>query len=224
MKANATILILSICYLVMLVTILAVEKINTGQPRNDKLHSADLVALNYLHVILMAVMTLASYIIHPLPYFLMQFPDRISTYQLAAFLITFGVISFLPWKKFSHFVTLSQHFLPATTSGIAMYASLRTVFLVIYEWFFRGLLLVSCSVWLGIYWGIAINVLLYTLLHANKSKKEMFGCIPFGLMVCVFTIWWQSIWPAIIFHLQIAVVNEWSLLQKFNSLQKQNAL
>ena len=52
----------------------------------------------------------------------------------------------------------------------------------------------------------------------------MFSCIPFGLMVCVFTIWWQSIWPAIIFHLQIAVVNEWPLLQKFNSLQKQNAL
>lgn len=224
MKVSATILILSACYLVMLVTILAVEKINTGQPRNEKLHSASLGALNYLHVILIAVMILASCIINPLPYFLMQFPDRISTNQLVAFLMTFGVISFLPWKKFSQDVTLAQHFLPATTSGIAMYASLRTVFLVTYEWFFRGLLLTSISVWLGVNWGIAITVLLYTLLHARKSRKEMFGCIPFGMIACVFTIWWQSIWPAIIFHLQIAVLNEWPLLQKFNSLEKQNAL
>jgi hypothetical protein len=65
---------------------------------------------------------------------------------------------------------------------------------------------------------------LYAVLHLHKSKKEIVGCLPFGLLMCVFTVWWQSIWPAIIFHMQLVIINEWPLLQKSISFQKQNAI
>lgn len=222
MKTNYTILMLSACYLLMLLTVFAVRKINTG---GKKLKFADLDSLNYLHTILILVMLLASCVIKSLPYSLMQFPDRITIGQLAAFLISFGAISFLPWKKFSPDTYQdAEHSFQVSALPIVRYALLRTVYLLMYEWFFRGLLLISFSVWLGVHWGIAVNILLYVMLHAHKSKKEMLSCVPFGLLLCVFTIWWQSVWPAIIFHLQIAIINERPFLQKFSSLQKQNLL
>jgi hypothetical protein len=61
-------------------------------------------------------------------------------------------------------------------------------------------------------------------LHIHKSKKEIVGCVPLGLLLCFFTIWWQSIWPAIIFHVQIAIANEWPRLKQFISTQTQSAL
>jgi len=44
------------------------------------------------------------------------------------------------------------------------------------------------------------------------------------LLVCVFTLWWQSLWPAIIFHLEITMIHEWPVLKNFISPQKQAAL
>jgi membrane protease YdiL (CAAX protease family) len=130
----------------------------------------------------------------------------------------------LPWKKFSNEVTVGQYVSQQPASRIALYSLVRTVFLILYEWFFRGLLLLSFSAWLGIDWAIGINVFLYATLHGHKTKKEILGCVPFGVIVCVFTLWWGSIWPAIIFHLQLVIVNEWPLLQKSISFQKQNAI
>ncbi|HET9825281.1 MAG TPA: CPBP family intramembrane glutamic endopeptidase, partial [Chitinophagaceae bacterium] len=213
------------CYLLMLVAVVAARKMNTGTTSSSKkFQLADLDVLNYLHLALMSLVLAATFMLKPLPYFLMEFPDRISFGQLGAFLLTFGAISFIPWKKFNQGVQADADFSQVATFPVGRYAFLRAAFLVMYEWFFRGLLLMSFSAWLGVNWGVAINVILYVVLHAHKNKKEMLGCVPFGLVLCVFTIWWQSIWPAIIFHVQLAALNEWPLLQKFISLEKQNAL
>jgi len=104
------------------------------------------------------------------------------------------------------------------------YAISRAGFLIIYEWFFRGLILISFCNWFGNIAGVAVNILLYVTLHFYKSKREMIGCIPLGVLLCLFTIWWQSVWPAIIFHLQIAIINEYPLVQQFVSPQKQAAV
>jgi len=219
MKIEATILILLACYSLMLVTVITFERLTA----RNKLRRPDLQVLSYFHVLLILLMLVTSRIINA-GYFLLHFPSKISIAQLAAFLMVFGLISFLPWKKFSNEVTVAQYLSRELASGIALYTFLRTGFLVIYEWFFRGLLLLSFSTWLGINWAIVINVVLYVVLHSHKSKKEILGCIPFGVLMCVFTVWWQSVWPAIIFHVQFAIVNEWPLLQKSISLQKQNAI
>jgi len=219
MKIEATILILLACYSLMLVTVITFERLTA----KNKFRSRDLRVLNYFHVLLISLMLVTSCIINA-GYFLLYFPGKISVAQLAAFLVVFGVISFLPWKKFSNEVTVAQYLSRDPASGIALYTFVRTGFLVIYEWFFRGLLLLSFSSWFGINWAIVINVFLYAVLHSHKSKKEILGCVPFGALMCVFTIWWQSVWPAIIFHVQLAMVNEWPFLQKSISLQKQNAI
>ncbi|HEV8505269.1 MAG TPA: CPBP family intramembrane glutamic endopeptidase, partial [Chitinophagaceae bacterium] len=158
-----------------------------------------------------------------LPLFLFSFPDKISIAQTIIFLFCFLAIAFFPWRNFSDKNHKTEYTISSLPS-VLLYGTLRSTFLVSYEWFFRGLLLWSLLLWLGVFWSIAINILLYTLIHIHKNKNELIGCIPFGLLVCVFTLWWQSVWPAIIFHLEIMIIHEWPVLQKFISPQKQAAL
>jgi len=169
-------------------------------------------------------MLMPLWIIDHLPLFLFSFPEKVSPEQAISFLIYFGIIAFFPWQKASNTGYENENIPTITTGNATFYASVRVIFLVIYEWFFRGLLLISFAGWLGVGPAIVINILLYTLGHIHKNKAEIIGCIPLGLLLCAFTIWWQSIWPAIIFHLQIAIINEWPPLKQFISPQKQAGL
>jgi len=224
MKNVSAIFVLLGAYLIMLLILARMNKVRPGLISYNKPQQRDLELLNYVHAIGILVMLLPALIIKQLPVFLLAFPGKISVEQAIAFLAGFGIIGFFPWKKFSDETYKSEDILPSATAHIILYFFLRIVFLLMYEWFFRGLLLISFSDWLNISPAIAINILLYVLIHGHKSKKEMIGCIPLGLLLCVFTIWWQSIWPAIIFHLQIVIINEWPPLQQFISPQKQTAI
>lgn len=223
MKDISTILILLVsCLMLMSVMILA-NRSKPGIILYNNLRQRNLSSLNCLHGICIMIMLLPAVIIKQVPVFILDFPNRITIPQTLAFLLCFAVLGLFPWKKFND--VQSDDVLPTTTYPIILYAGIRIMFLITYEWFFRGLLLLSLCEWLGTTPGIIINVLLYTLLHAIKrSKPEIIGCIPLGILLCVFTIWWQSIWPAIIFHLQIFAIAELPQLKQFLSPKKQTAL
>jgi membrane protease YdiL (CAAX protease family) len=125
---------------------------------------------------------------------------------------------------FIHYNSLQQsrlRFSNKQVTGVYQYIFLRITFIFIYEWFMRGLLLTTLVQRFGMVAGVIINLVIYTLLHSHKSKKEMMGCIPFGLLVCVLTIWWDSVWPAIILHLQLCLTYELPHLKKYFLNKKQ---
>ncbi|MBC7845079.1 MAG: CPBP family intramembrane metalloprotease [Flavobacterium sp.] len=62
--------------------------------------------------------------------------------------------------------------------------------------------------WFGIPLAVFMNVVLYVLVHIFNSKKELLACIPFGLMVCFFSIIFNSAWPAILLHIGFSSVYE----------------
>ena len=223
MKNNELIWILALSYTVMLLIVAVVNKLRPGITFHHNLCPRNFGALNYVHFIGFVIMLIIPFIAAPLPVFLFSFPDKISPGQTMTFLLCFFAIAFFPWKDFSdsHHKT---HEASSSLPPVLLYASLRSAFLVSYEWFFRGLLLWSLVLSLGTIWAILINISLYTLMHIHKNKNELIGCIPFGLLVCVFTLWWQSVWPAIIFHLEITMIREWPVLKNFISPQKQAAL
>jgi membrane protease YdiL (CAAX protease family) len=223
MKITILILPLMISYTVILLTTGWVNKIKPGITTYGEPQPANFKMLNYLHAISILMMILPVLTTASAPFFLLSFPDKINLGQTIAFLACFGIIGFFPWKKMYQGDQKTDNTILPLPS-IFLYGSLRLLFLISYEWFFRALLLVNLSSWLDIRYGIIANVLLYALIHIHKSKKEIIACLPFGLLVCVFTVWWQSVWPAIIFHLQIAIVNEWPPFQKIISPQKQAAL
>lgn len=88
------------------------------------------------------------------------------------------------------------------------YFIVRALFLFSYEAWFRGFLLFDSIRWFGIPLAVFINVFLYVLVHIFNSKKEILACIPFGLLVCFFSILFNSAWPAILLHIGFSMVYE----------------
>jgi len=96
---------------------------------------------------------------------------------------------------------------------------IRTLFLIAYECFFRGVLLFTMMENTGLFMAVFINIILYVAVHWF-DKKERIGSVPMGLTLCLVTILSRSVWPAIIIHLSLALGHEITLLVKYHSLIK----
>jgi membrane protease YdiL (CAAX protease family) len=83
------------------------------------------------------------------------------------------------------------------------------IYLIGYEFMFRGFLLFACIDYFGIWPSVAINILIYSFSHIPQGFKEVAGAIPFGFILCYFTILSGTIWAAIILHIVLALSNEW---------------
>lgn len=102
-----------------------------------------------------------------------------------------------------------------TRSFFKRYFIIRALYLSIYELWFRGFLLFETIKWLGIPAAVSLNILLYTLLHIFKSKKEIIACIPFGLVLCCLSIFFNAAWPAIILHTSFSLVYESNIYRNY---------
>jgi len=105
--------------------------------------------------------------------------------------------------------------------GILIYLPVRILFIYSYESWLRGSLLIFLLNVLGIYSAILINVGLYTFLHVFAGRKEMIGCIPFGLLLCGFTLSFQALWPAVLLHVCLSLTYEIkSIIQQFRPIKQ----
>jgi len=104
---------------------------------------------------------------------------------------------------------------------ILIYLPVRILFIYSYETWLRGSLLLFLLNALGIYSAILINVILYTFLHAFAGRKEIIGCIPFGLILCFFTLSFHALWPAVLLHVSLSLTYETKLIiQQFRSIKQ----
>jgi membrane protease YdiL (CAAX protease family) len=83
------------------------------------------------------------------------------------------------------------------------------VYLFAYEYLLRGVFLYSCAEELGIIAAIIINVSIYSLVHLPKGAKETIGAIPMGILLCILTLHFGTIWAAFWIHCSLALSNEW---------------
>ena len=99
---------------------------------------------------------------------------------------------------------------------IANYFLLRVVFLMAYELWFRGYLLIDCISRWGIMVAIVVNIAFYVLLHCVNGKDEMRACVPLGLLLCILCAWTGAAWPAIAIHIALAVGYEAHIVKRIN--------
>ena len=83
------------------------------------------------------------------------------------------------------------------------------VYLLGYEFLFRGVLLFISLPLLGYWPAIFLNVSLYAFVHMPKGAKETIACIPLGFVLCVLTLETGTIWIAFFTHLALALSNEY---------------
>ncbi|MEO8769075.1 MAG: CPBP family intramembrane glutamic endopeptidase [Ferruginibacter sp.] len=98
---------------------------------------------------------------------------------------------------------------------LTQYFIARILFLCAYEIFFRGLLLFSCIEWYGAPIAIMISTGLTVIIHVFTNKKEMLGCIPFGLILCSCCISIHAVWPAVLIHTTLSLSHEIPVINYF---------
>jgi membrane protease YdiL (CAAX protease family) len=104
---------------------------------------------------------------------------------------------------------ISADFFP---SPVNFYFLSRILFLIVYEFFFRGVMFENIQGLASTEWSIIFNIVAYSAAHINDGKKEKIGTVPFGLLLCILTIKLQSVWPAVSVHLALALSYEVKLI------------
>lgn len=80
-----------------------------------------------------------------------------------------------------------------------------TIYLLGYEFLFRGLLLFSVYYSYGLFVSVSVNLIIYSLVHLPKGKAEMLGAIPFGILLCSLSLLTGSIILPFLLHLSLAL-------------------
>ena len=89
------------------------------------------------------------------------------------------------------------------------------LYLLGYEWCFRGLLVVGLASLIGLWPALILGTGLYVLAHLDKDPGEALACVPMGLGFGLLVWWSQSLWPAVLLHLGLALAgNLFPLLRR----------
>ncbi len=83
------------------------------------------------------------------------------------------------------------------------------LYLLAYEWMFRGWLLFAAFRQMGLWPAIAVNTAIYALAHVPKGPREAFGAMPLGIALCLISIQTGSFFVAFFLHVVLALSNEW---------------
>lgn len=106
---------------------------------------------------------------------------------------------------------------PYSTLHVYLYFLLRILYLVLYEIYFRFLLLNSISDSFNSLTAILLTSLLYFIIHLFNRRSEFFSSLPFGALLAWLSFETRSVYPAIILHLLLSVPFEFRLFYHLNS-------
>ncbi|MDP2335294.1 MAG: CPBP family intramembrane metalloprotease [Bacteroidota bacterium] len=80
-----------------------------------------------------------------------------------------------------------------------------TIYLLGYEFLFRGLLFFSVYRSFGLLVSLAVNVIIYSAVHISKGKSEMIAAVPFGILLCYISLLTESFILPFVIHLSLAL-------------------
>lgn len=146
---------------------------------------------------------------------------------LPAYGLTFMFRNPPPWWTilFIPLVLLITYYHAPNSRNLALYPQFRiqewtprilllngitwVMFLIAYEFLFRGLLLFGSLSLLKPLPAILLNITFYAVAHLYKGPMETIGSIPFGVLLCYLTILTGNIWTAVVLHSFMALTNEY---------------
>ncbi len=89
---------------------------------------------------------------------------------------------------------------------ITLYLALRILYVICYEFFFRGFLLFGCIPKTGIVAAVIVNIIASMFMHIYCEKAEVMGRVPYCLALCWVCLSFSSVWPAVASHLVLSLV------------------
>jgi len=122
-------------------------------------------------------------------------------------------LALLSARKPDAYLTYPQIRIKEWTPGlITLNTANWILYLLAYEFLFRGILLMLLVPVLGVWPAIIINTSLYSATHIPKGAKETISAIPFGLALCLITLHTGTIWVAFLAHVLLALLNDYGSL------------
>jgi len=215
----------SLCFLVFFkATRIAWEKGN-GKIFTDSYRSADILSVCKLQIIGIFLFGFVSLIIrNPEQRDFLLFPKNEGWNIFPVLGLLFISVLIISWLAAEKKIKQPGSFnfpVNGNLRNIALYIFLRILFLVAYEFFFRGVLLFDIALLTGIGISILINIVLYVIIHLFDDQQTIIGTVPFGIVLCWLSWRTQSIWPAVILHLVLSLTYEIKVfVQAFQSTQK----
>ncbi len=137
--------------------------------------------------------------------------DLYQSFRATALLSTVIVLmTFFNARKESNLDMYPQIRVKEWSWRLVLWSSLTwALYLLAYEFLFRGVLFFLVLHAEGFAVATAVNVAVYALAHLPKGEKETLGAIPLGFVLCWFTFATGSIWLAVMVHIVMALSNEW---------------
>lgn len=139
-----------------------------------------------------------------------EIPELKTVFSFVLIVIISAVLSF---KSVKNKLKNNNEKSPYKLNQAWIYFIVRVVFLLSYEFFFRGVLFFSVLEVSGLIIAIVCNTLLYVLIHIFDSKQEILGAIPFGIVLCLLSYNTNTIWMAFLIHTTLSVVYEFSMFK-----------
>lgn len=184
------------------------KKLGVNNLQSALLTANGLRLLNLKHLLGIILFGIIFYTILPESRFLVNVIEIPRLYVL----LPFFVIVFL--CAYVSNVTLKKQTLIRTQvssyklSNAWVYFIIRFVFLLCYEFFFRGVLLFQFVEYVPLFSAILYSTILYVFIHSFDSKKEILGAIPFGIVLCLFAYCTNSVWYVFFIHIALSAVYE----------------
>ncbi len=92
------------------------------------------------------------------------------------------------------------------------------IFLLGYEFLFRGFLLFECYTSFGFWPAIAINIAIYSAIHMVNGKAQTIGGLIFGGIACYLTLSRGTILIPIIMHASLSIFSDYFSIKYNDSL------
>lgn len=207
--------LITISFIVYFIISYAYKILKIQNVEEALLTSRGLLLINLKHILGILLFGLIFYLITPEYRFLInsfEIPNLNILLLLLGVVFISALLAFtLVKKNLKNKAEISQY---SHNQGWT-YFIIRIVFLISYEFFFRGVLLFFFIENNGLILAIIISTSLYVLIHIFDSKAEILGAIPFGIVLCLFSYFTNNIWAAFIIHSTLSGVYEVSM---FNHL------
>ena len=94
-----------------------------------------------------------------------------------------------------------------------------SLYLIAYEFLFRGILLFECYEHLGFWPAVAINVSLYSAIHMVNGKDQTAGALVFGTLACYFALTRGTLLIPIFMHLSLSILSNFYSVKNMQHLQ-----
>ena len=167
--------------------------------------------LNLKHGLGIILFGIVFYTILPDLRYLIQIIEIPRLFLLLLFFATLFLSAYLSRESVKKQLSKIERASCYNLSNASVYFMIRFVFLLCYEFFFRGILFFKFLEYNSLFVAIFYSTILYVLIHIFDSRKEIIGSIPFGIVLCLFAYYTNSVCYVFLIHIALSAVYEISL-------------